>query len=181
MNPVETYKRAGTYAKHLLPSLPFTPGADGAGTVEAIGAGVSTVAAGDRVWLSGSVSGLQTLFSVPYSPLPIALQPSSQCLTCPTLPPPFPLRRQSLNAMMQAHTPSIACRKRAMCTHCQPALASTRPPELAPRTALPTGFHTYFHTRARTQKDAHTHARVCARTHTHASHNQPSKAPQHSS
>jgi len=54
---VETYKRAGTYAKHLLPSLPFTPGADGAGTVEAIGAGVSSVAVGDRVWLSGSVSG----------------------------------------------------------------------------------------------------------------------------
>ena len=57
INPVETYKRAGTYAKHLLPSLPFTPGADGAGMVEAIGNGVSSVAVGDRVWLSGSVSG----------------------------------------------------------------------------------------------------------------------------
>jgi len=57
INPVETYKRAGTYAKHLLPALPFTPGADGAGIVEAVGAGVSAVGAGDRVWLSGSISG----------------------------------------------------------------------------------------------------------------------------
>lgn len=63
INPVETYKRAGTYAKHLLPALPFTPGADGAGIVETIGAGVSTVSAGDRVWLSGSVSGLFLAFA----------------------------------------------------------------------------------------------------------------------
>lgn len=64
INPVETYKRAGTYAKHLLPSLPFTPGADGAGMVEAIGNGVSSVAVGDRVWLSGSVSGTYAEFCV---------------------------------------------------------------------------------------------------------------------
>jgi len=63
INPVETYKRAGTYAKHLLPALHFTPGADGAGIVETIGAGVSTVSAGDRVWLSGSVSGLFLAFA----------------------------------------------------------------------------------------------------------------------
>jgi len=64
INPVETYKRAGTYAKHLLPALPFTPGADGAGIVEALGAGVSTVAVGDRVWLSGSTSGTYAEYCV---------------------------------------------------------------------------------------------------------------------
>lgn len=57
VNPVDTYKRAGTYAKHLLPALPFTPGADGAGIVEALGAGVDSVAVGDRIWLSGSTTG----------------------------------------------------------------------------------------------------------------------------
>jgi NADPH2:quinone reductase len=38
VNPVDTYVRSGTYA--LKPSLPYTPGNDGAGEVEAIGAGV---------------------------------------------------------------------------------------------------------------------------------------------
>src|SRR4029453_13955154 len=35
VNPVETYIRAGTYAR--LPALPYTPGNDGAGVVEQIG------------------------------------------------------------------------------------------------------------------------------------------------
>ena len=35
VNPYDTYMRAGTYA--LKPSLPYTPGSDGAGTVEAVG------------------------------------------------------------------------------------------------------------------------------------------------
>ena len=56
VNPVETYMRAGTYAK--LPALPFTPGADGAGVVESVGAGVdSRLQPGQRVWVAGSVSG----------------------------------------------------------------------------------------------------------------------------
>jgi hypothetical protein len=38
VNPVETYIRAGTYAK--LPSLPYTPGGEGTGDVEAVGEGV---------------------------------------------------------------------------------------------------------------------------------------------
>jgi NADPH:quinone reductase len=51
VNPVETYMRSGTYAR--LPSLPYTPGSDGAGEVEAVGADVRTVKAGDRVYISG--------------------------------------------------------------------------------------------------------------------------------
>ena len=39
VNPVEAYIRAGTYAK--LPSLPYTPGAEGTGDVEAVGEGVT--------------------------------------------------------------------------------------------------------------------------------------------
>jgi NADPH:quinone reductase-like Zn-dependent oxidoreductase len=35
VNPVETYIRAGTYARK--PALPFTPGNDGAGVIEDVG------------------------------------------------------------------------------------------------------------------------------------------------
>jgi len=35
VNPVDTYIRSGTYT--FIPSLPYTPGKDGAGVVEAIG------------------------------------------------------------------------------------------------------------------------------------------------
>ncbi|HZO98837.1 MAG TPA: NADPH:quinone reductase [Terriglobia bacterium] len=55
VNPVDTYIRSGTYA--LKPSLPYTPGMDGAGTVEAVGPGVSGVKPGDRVYIAGSASG----------------------------------------------------------------------------------------------------------------------------
>src|ERR1043166_6806130 len=49
VNPVDTYVRAGAYARK--PNLPYTPGADGAGIVEAVGADVTRVRAGDRVYL----------------------------------------------------------------------------------------------------------------------------------
>lgn len=59
VNPVETYIRAGTYARK--PALPFTPGNDGAGIVEEVGSllpgEVAKVQSGDRVYLAGSISG----------------------------------------------------------------------------------------------------------------------------
>jgi len=59
INPVETYIRAGTYARK--PALPFTPGNDGAGVVEEVGALLPEAAinfrAGDRVYIAGSISG----------------------------------------------------------------------------------------------------------------------------
>src|SRR6187200_2187563 len=51
VNPVDAYIRSGTYARK--PSLPYTPGADGAGIVEAVGANVQHVAVGDRVYVAG--------------------------------------------------------------------------------------------------------------------------------
>ena len=55
VNPVDAYVRAGTYARK--PALPYTPGSDAAGVVEAIGAGVTKVAPGDRVYTSGTTTG----------------------------------------------------------------------------------------------------------------------------
>ncbi|HLJ56355.1 MAG TPA: NADPH:quinone reductase [Chthonomonadaceae bacterium] len=55
VNPVETYVRSGNYPK--LPPLPYTPGADAAGVVEAVGEGVYTVAPGERVYIYGSLTG----------------------------------------------------------------------------------------------------------------------------
>jgi NADPH:quinone reductase len=55
VNPVETYMRAGTYPRK--PSLPYTPGNDGAGTIESVGTGATRFKAGDRVYIAGSLSG----------------------------------------------------------------------------------------------------------------------------
>ncbi len=55
VNPVETYIRSGAYAR--LEKLPDTPGSDGAGVVESIGAGVTQFRPGDRVYLYGSLTG----------------------------------------------------------------------------------------------------------------------------
>src|SRR5258708_22028982 len=55
VNPYDTYMRAGTYA--IKPQLPYTPGSDAAGTVEAIGSGVTKVKPGDRVYTAQTLTG----------------------------------------------------------------------------------------------------------------------------
>src|SRR6266581_7292823 len=62
VNPVESYIRAGTYAR--LPELPYTPGNDGAGVVEQVGSDVSEFRAGDHVYTSGSISGTYAEFAL---------------------------------------------------------------------------------------------------------------------
>jgi NADPH:quinone reductase len=62
VNPVETYIRAGTYAR--LPALPYTPGNDGAGLVEQIGDSVTEFNPGDRVYTAGSISGTYAEFAL---------------------------------------------------------------------------------------------------------------------
>jgi NADPH:quinone reductase len=51
INPVDAYMHTGTYARK--PPLPYTPGQDGAGEIEAVGADVTGFKAGDRVYIAG--------------------------------------------------------------------------------------------------------------------------------
>jgi NADPH2:quinone reductase len=51
INPVDAYIHTGTHARKRR--LPYTPGFDGAGEVERVGADVKGVAPGDRVYIGG--------------------------------------------------------------------------------------------------------------------------------
>jgi NADPH:quinone reductase len=55
VNPYDTYMRAGTYA--IKPPLPYTPGSDAAGVIEAVGEGVKRVKPGDRVYTAKTITG----------------------------------------------------------------------------------------------------------------------------
>jgi NADPH2:quinone reductase len=57
VNPVDTYVRAGTYARKK-PDLPYTPGFDAAGVVESVGPETRRVKPGDRVYINGTVTGV---------------------------------------------------------------------------------------------------------------------------
>jgi NADPH2:quinone reductase len=54
VNPYDTYMRTGNYA--IQPPLPYTPGADAAGIVEGVGAGVHGISGGARVYVTGTVA-----------------------------------------------------------------------------------------------------------------------------
>lgn len=56
VNPVETYVRAGKNG-YVPKKLPYTPGDDGAGVVVSVGADVTDLRPGDRVYVNASVTG----------------------------------------------------------------------------------------------------------------------------
>jgi NADPH:quinone reductase len=80
VNPADTYIRTGTYA-FFTPELPYTPGFDGAGVVDAVGAGVDGVGQGDRVFVgalgtpgwSGAYAELTVADAAAVHPLPSTL------------------------------------------------------------------------------------------------------------
>lgn len=62
VNPVDTYIRSASYSRK--PLLPYTPGSDVAGVIEAVGGNVSAFKKGDRVFTTGTVSGAYAEFAV---------------------------------------------------------------------------------------------------------------------
>jgi NADPH2:quinone reductase len=53
LNFIDVYHRTGLYPQ----TLPFTPGVEGAGIIEAVGSGVADLKAGDRVAYAGPIGG----------------------------------------------------------------------------------------------------------------------------
>lgn len=62
VNPVDTYLRTGIHAH--APKLPYTPGKDAAGVVEAVGPGVTKWKVGDRVYTADSLTGTYAQFAL---------------------------------------------------------------------------------------------------------------------
>lgn len=75
VNPVDTYFRAGGAYN---PQLPYTPGMDGAGIVEAVGEGVWRVKCGDRVYTAGALSGTYAEKALCAEP---QVQPLPECVS----------------------------------------------------------------------------------------------------
>ena len=61
VNPVETYQRSGS---NPAIKLPWTPGMDAAGVIEAVGQGMSHAKAGDRVYTSDTITGSYAEFAL---------------------------------------------------------------------------------------------------------------------
>ncbi len=63
VNPVDAYIRSGAYAN--LPTLPYVPGTDGAGSVRAVGEGVQRLRVGDRVYVHAQGGAYAEAVAVP--------------------------------------------------------------------------------------------------------------------
>ena len=75
VNPVETYQRSGS---NPAIKLPWTPGMDGAGVIESVGADVTSVKPGDRIYTSDTLTGAYAEFVLcePRSVHPLAAKVS---------------------------------------------------------------------------------------------------------
>ena len=62
LNYIDVYHRTGLYPQ---PSLPLTPGSEGAGEVIAVGGGVSSIAVGDRVAYAGPIGAYAEERNIP--------------------------------------------------------------------------------------------------------------------
>uniref|UniRef100_A0A2I3H965 Quinone oxidoreductase n=1 Tax=Nomascus leucogenys TaxID=61853 RepID=A0A2I3H965_NOMLE len=86
VNPMETYIHSGTYSRK--PRLPYTPGSDVTGVIEAVRDNASAFKKGDRVFTSSMISGGyakynlaadHTAISIPYFSAYRALIPRCPC------------------------------------------------------------------------------------------------------
>ena len=62
INPVDTYLRSGNHAH--APQLPYTPGKDAAGIIEAVGESATRYKIGDRVYTADSLTGTYAEFTL---------------------------------------------------------------------------------------------------------------------
>ncbi|TPE55211.1 NADPH:quinone reductase [Maribrevibacterium harenarium] len=62
VNPVDTYVRSGT--NNYTATFPHTPGNDGAGTIVKVGANVSSLSIGQRVYFSRNLTGSSAEFAL---------------------------------------------------------------------------------------------------------------------
>src|SRR5258707_10809472 len=87
VNYIDVYFRTGAYKA----PLPLTPGMEGAGTVTAVGPGVSDAKVGDRVAWSGVIGSYAPMLAVPADRLvALAGQPPFQGGAAPMLQGPTP-------------------------------------------------------------------------------------------
>lgn len=63
VNPYDAYMRSGAYGARD-PALPYTPGSDAAGTVEAVGPGTDHLEVGDRIYTTGTLTGAYAEFAL---------------------------------------------------------------------------------------------------------------------
>ena len=94
VNPSDVKKRAGTNNPNLLANGPIIPHSDGAGVIEAIGAGVARARIGERVWIynaqherpAGSAAELIALPTELAIPLPAGMDLAiGACLGIPAM------------------------------------------------------------------------------------------------
>src|SRR5579883_2681089 len=87
VNPLDTYLRSGIKVGDYTPTLPYTPGNDAAGIVEAVGEGVTNVNIGDRVYaqpLTGSYAELALCDAKKVYPLPAKISfAGGTCINVP--------------------------------------------------------------------------------------------------
>ena len=131
VNPADTYMRSGNYSQK--PPLPYTPGTDGAGVIESVGAGVTRVKTGDRVYTARTLNGTYAEYALALDsqvqPLPESIswaRPRSMSM-CPLrartasaeAPDPKALRRESISRS--------SSRRRSWSTLSSPDSASSNP------------------------------------------------------
>ena len=99
VNPVDTYWVAGM---NPAVSLPFTPGLDGAGVVDAVGPGVDAQWIGNRVIVAGSVTGTYAQWTVAKASRVHPLPPNTTFAQGASLPIPYGTAHRALFHRAQA-------------------------------------------------------------------------------
>ncbi len=87
VNFIDTIIRRGEMPEGMMPELPFTPGVEGAGVVEAVGEGVTSIKAGDRVaWMGALGAGGYATHSLIPEPYVVKVNEKTDFKTASAIP-----------------------------------------------------------------------------------------------